>query len=148
MTFRARPLQARVMPLCRGRPCRVWFAERPYAAPNGYRCGRVMKPGTQLERKPAPVATRADAATTGDERWERAGAYRLEFRPALWLLIAAEVVSRWLGRPSLGTGALLGLAWRSLPRKLKLAAGGAAAVALLLIAGSVAALVLALSRLA
>ena len=120
----------------------------PSAAPNGYRCRRVMKPGTQLERKPAPVATRADAATTGDEGWERAGAYRLEFRPALWLLIAAEVVSRWLGRPSLGTGALLGLAWRSLPRKLKLAAGGAAAVALLLIAGSVAALVLALSRLA
>ena len=107
-----------------------------------------MKPGTKLERKPAPVATRAEAATTADWGWERAGTYRLEFRPALWLLIAAEVVSRWLGRPSLSKGALLGLAWRFLPRKLKLAAGGAAALALLLVAGSVAALVLALSQLA
>ena len=111
-----------------------------------YRCGRVMQPGTNLERKPAPVATRAEAASTGDR--ERAGAYRLEFRPALWLLIAVEVVSRWLGRPSLSKGALVGLAWRFLPRKVRLAAGGAAAVALLLMAGSVAALVLALTQLA
>ena len=107
----------------------------------------VVKPGTKLERKPTPVATRAEA-TTGDGSWERPGAYRVEFRPALWLLIAAEVVSRWLGRPSLSKGALLGLAWRFLPRKLKLAAGGAGAVALLLVAGSFAALVLALSQLA
>jgi len=107
-----------------------------------------MKPGTKLERKLAPVASRADAATTGDRGGEQAGAYRLEFHPALWLLIAAEVVSRWLGRPSLGKGALLGLAWRSLPRKVKLAAGGAAALALMVMAGSVAALVLALSQLA
>ena len=114
---------------------------------NGYRCAHVMNPGTKLERKPAPVATSAEA-TTGDGGWEQVGAYRLEFRPALWLLIAAEVVSRWLGRPSLSKGALLGLAWRVLPRKLKLAAGGAAALALLLVAGSVAALVLALSQLA
>ena len=108
-----------------------------------------MKPGTKLERKLAPVASRADAATTGERGGgEQAGAYRLEFHPALWLLIAAEVVSRWLGRPSLGKGALLGLAWRSLPRKVKLAAGGAAGLALLVMAGSVAALVLALSQLA
>jgi len=107
-----------------------------------------MKPGTKLERKPAPVATRAEAATTGDRGWEPPGAYRLEFRPALWLLITAEVVSRWLGRPSLSKGALLGFAWRFLPWKLKLAAGGAAAVAFLLVAGSFAALVLALSQLA
>ena len=107
-----------------------------------------MKPGTNLERKPAPVATRAEAASTGDREWERAGAYHLEFRPALWLLIAVEVVSRWLGRPSLSNGALVGLAWRSLPRNVRLAAGGAAAVALLLMAGSVAALVLALNQLA
>jgi len=53
-----------------------------------------------------------------------------------------------LGRPGLGKGALLGLAWRSLPRKVKLAAGGAAGLALLVMAGSVAALVLALSQLA
>ncbi len=120
---------------------------RPSAASNGYRFAHVMKPGTKLERKPAPVATHAEA-TSGDGGWERVGAYRLEFRPALWLLIAAEVVSRWLGRPSLSKGALLGLAWRFLPGKLKLAAGGAAALALLLMVGSVAALVLALSQLA
>ena len=107
-----------------------------------------MKPGTKLERRPARVATRAEAAATGDQGRERAGTYRLEFRPALWLLIAAEVVRRWLGRPSLSKGALLGLACRFLPRKLKLAAGGAAAVAFLLVAGSLAALVLALSQLA
>ena len=87
-------------------------------------------------------------ASTGDREWERAGAYHLEFRPALWLLIAVEVVSRWLGRPSLSNGALVGLAWRFLPRNVRLAAGGAATVALLLMAGSVAALVLALNQLA
>ena len=107
-----------------------------------------MKPGTKLERRLAPVATGAESATTGDHDRAQNGAYRLEFRPALWLLIAAEVVSRWLGRPSMSKGALLGLAWRSLPRKVKLAAGGAAGLALLVMAGSVAALVLALSQLA
>ena len=106
-----------------------------------------MKPGTKLERTPTPVATHAEA-TTGDWGGSESAAYRLEFRPALWLLIAAEVMSRWLGRPSLSKGALLGLVWRFLPGRVKIAAGGAAALALLLMAGSVAALVLALSQLA
>ena len=117
-------------------------------APNGYRFEHVMDPGMKLERKPASVATRAEAATIGGGEERRAGAYRLEFQPARWLLIAAAVVSRLLGRPTMSKGALLALAWRFLPRKLKLVAGGATAVALLLMAGSVAALVLALSQLA
>ena len=85
-------------------PCRVRVRSRPCAASNGYRFEHVMKPGTKLERKPAPVATHAEA-TAGDgggSRWR----VPPRFRPALWLLIAVEVVSRWLGRPSLSQGAL------------------------------------------
>jgi hypothetical protein len=62
--------------------------------------------------------------------------------------MAAQVVSLWLVRPRLGKRALLGLAWRALPRKLKLVARGAAAVALILLAGALAALVLVIGQLA
>ena len=121
----------------------------PSAEPSRYRGDYLMKPGTKLERRPAAAATRPKADMTVERGWKRAEErVRIEFRPALWLLLAAEVVSLWLGRPRLGKGALLGLAWRFLPRKLKFAAGGAAAVAVVLLAGSVAALILAVSQLA
>ena len=107
-----------------------------------------MKPGTKLERRLAPAATRPEADVGGERGWRRAEEHvRIEFRPALWLLLAAEAVSLWLGG-RLGKGALVGLAWRVLPRRMKFAAGGFAAVALVLLAGSVAALILALSQLA
>ena len=73
---------------CVTRSCGVRVRERPSAAWTGYRCVHLMKPGTKLERKLAPVATHAEA-TTGDGGWERGG-YRLEFRPALWLLIRSR----------------------------------------------------------
>jgi hypothetical protein len=80
---------------------------------------------------------------------------RLEFRPALWLLLAVEVVSLSQGRPRLGKRAFLGLAWSFvprawgfLPRKVKLVTGGVAAFALRVLPGSVAALALVLSQLA
>ncbi|HJR95382.1 MAG TPA: hypothetical protein VJ807_08080 [Gaiellaceae bacterium] len=107
-----------------------------------------MKPGTKLERRLAPAAARPEADIRGERGWRRAEEHvRIEFRPAHWLLLAPEAVSLWLGG-QLGKGALLGLAWRHLPAKMKFAAGGAAAVALVLLAGAVAALILALSQLA
>ena len=54
----------------------------------------------------------------------------------------------WLARPGVGKRALLAVAWGFIPRRFKLIAGSAAAFALIVLAGSVAALVLALSQLA
>ena len=108
-----------------------------------------MKPGMKLERSLAPPATSPEADVGGERAWRRAEEHvRIEFRPALWLLLAAEAASLWLHGGRLGKGALFGLAWRVLPRRMKFAAGGAAAVALVLLVGSVAALILALSQLA
>ena len=54
----------------------------------------------------------------------------------------------WLTRPTVGKRALLAVAWRFTPRRLKLIAGGAATLALIVFLGSVAALLLVLNQLA
>ena len=54
----------------------------------------------------------------------------------------------WLVRPKVGKRALVAFAWPFIPRRLKLMAGGVAAVALVVFAGGVAALVLVLGQLA
>jgi hypothetical protein len=63
------------------------------------------------------------------------------------LLRAVGLASYWPGRPAVNRRAVLFLAWRFVPRRFKLAAGGAAAVAVLVLAGSVAALALLLGQL-
>lgn len=72
----------------------------------------------------------------------------IEFRPARWLVATAALVWLWLVRPQFGKRAFVALAWRFTPRRLKLIAGGVAAVALVVLAGSIAALVLVLDQLA
>src|SRR4026207_1537165 len=70
-----------------------------------------------------------------------------EFRPARWLLTALTVLALWLVSPTLGKRGLLALAWRFAPRRLRLVAGGVATLALVVLAGSVVALALALTQL-
>ena len=72
----------------------------------------------------------------------------VEFRPARWLLAALTILAFWLVRPTMGKRALLALAWRFTPRRLRLIAGGVATLALLVLVGSLAALVLVLDQLA
>ena len=69
----------------------------------------------------------------------------VEFRPASWLLTALTVLTLWLFSPKLGKRGLLGLAWQFAPRRLRQIAGGVAALAFVVLAGSVAALALALT---
>jgi hypothetical protein len=110
-----------------------------------------MRRGTQIERRQTgeTIGHEAEAMTARDRPRLRAGeGARLEVRPAAWLLVAVEVLSLMLGRPTLGKRALVGLAWGLLPRRLRLLAGGAAAVALLLGAGAVAALLFVICQLA
>jgi len=72
----------------------------------------------------------------------------VEFRPARWLLASLALLAFWLVRPALGTRAILVLAWRFAPHRLRLIAGGVAALALVTLAGSVATLVLVLDQVA
>jgi hypothetical protein len=71
----------------------------------------------------------------------------VEFRPARWLVSALTLLALWLGGAKLGKRGLLALAWRFAPRRVRLVAGGVAAVALVVLVGSVAALALALTQL-
>jgi hypothetical protein len=72
----------------------------------------------------------------------------VEFRPARWLLVSLTILAVWLASPLLGKRALLALAWRFTPRRLRLLAGGVATLALVVLVGSIAALVLVLDQLA
>jgi hypothetical protein len=71
----------------------------------------------------------------------------VEFRPARWLLTVLTVLALWLVSPTLGKRGVFALAWRFAPRRLRLMAGGVVALALVVLAGSVAALALALNQL-
>jgi hypothetical protein len=78
----------------------------------------------------------------------RLGDEWIEFRPARWLVAIVALLWLSLVRPQFGKRALVAFAWRFIPRRLKLIAGGLAAVALVVLAGSVAALVFVLDQLA
>jgi hypothetical protein len=90
----------------------------------------------------------SDLDVPATSRQGRRGDEWIEFRPARWLLAAVALLSLWLVRPKIGKRALLALAWRFTPRRLRLIAAGAAGLALMVLAGSVAALVLVLDQLA
>ena len=92
------------------------------------------------DRKRPDLAIRATSRPLDDE-W-------IEFRPARWLVAALTLLGLWLARPRVGKRALLVVAWQFIPRRFKLIAAGAAALALLVLAGSVAVLLLALNQLA
>jgi len=93
-------------------------------------------------RKQRDIATGQAGRRVADE-WTL-----VEFRPARWLVAALTVLWLWLTRPPVGKRALLAVAWRFTPRRLKLIAGGAATLALIVFLGSVAALLLVLNQLA
>lgn len=82
------------------------------------------------------------------ERRVAGGWTLVEFRPARWLLASLTLLAFLLARPALGKRALLAFAWRFAPRRLRLMAGGLAALAVVVLVGSVAALVLVLDQLA
>jgi hypothetical protein len=90
------------------------------------------------ERKGPDLATCATSRPLADE-W-------IEFRPARWLVAALTLLGLWLARPRVGKRALLVVAWQFMPRRFKLIAGGAGALALLVLAGSVAVLLLTLNQ--
>ena len=90
-----------------------------------------------------------DLDTRDASRKDVAGDWTLvEFRPARWLLASLTILTLWLVSPILGKRAVLALAWRFTPRRLRLVAGGVAALALVVLVGSVAAFVLVLDQLA
>ena len=72
----------------------------------------------------------------------------IEFWPARWLVATVALLWLCLVRPQFGKRALVAFAWRSIPQRLKLITAGVAGVALVVLAGSVAALVLVLDQLA
>jgi hypothetical protein len=96
------------------------------------------------DRKYREIATRhASRQRRLSDEWTR-----VEFRPARWLLTALTVLALWFVSPTLGKRGVLALAWRFAPRRLRLIAGGVVALAFVLLAGSVAALALALTQVA
>jgi hypothetical protein len=102
----------------------------------------VRSPLHPNDRKPPDLDVYASS------REGRLGDGWIEFRPARWLVATVALLWLWLVRPQFGKRALVALAWRFTPRRFKLIAGGVVAVALVVLAGSVAALVLVLDQLA
>ena len=102
----------------------------------------VSSPLHPNERKPP------DLDVHSSSREGRFGDEWIEFRPARWLVATVALLLLWLVRPRFGKRALVALAWRITPRRFKLIAGGVAAVALVVLAGSVSALVFVLAQLA
>ena len=90
---------------------------------------------------------RPDLATRTSSRQRPLGEEWIEFRPARWLVAAITLLGLWLARPRVGKRALLAVVWRFIPRRFKLIAGVPAALALIVLAGSIAVLVLALNQL-
>lgn len=100
----------------------------------------VLSPHSK-DRKPAELVHASERKGRLGEEW-------IEFRPARWLVATVALLWLWLVRPQFGRRALVAFAWRFTPRRLKLMVGGVAALALVVLAGSVAALVLVLDQLA
>jgi hypothetical protein len=102
----------------------------------------VPSPLHRNERKPPDLSVQASDGERGlEDGW-------IEFRPARWLVATIALLWLWLVRPQFGKRELVVSAWRFTPRRLKLIAAGVAAVALVVLTGSVAALVLVLVQLA
>ena len=101
----------------------------------------VPSPVHPKERKPPVLVHASDREGRHGDEW-------IEFRPARWLVAVIALVWLWLARPQFGKRALVAFAWRFSSRRLKLIAGGVAAVSLVVLAGSVAALALVLDQLA
>jgi hypothetical protein len=71
------------------------------------------------------------------------GIGEIRFVPARWILVLAAVVARLLLKGgTLGKFGIVGLVWAFAPRKLKVAAAGFAAAAMIVLVGAVAAITL------
>ena len=102
----------------------------------------VPSPLHPKERKPPDLnVPMTNAEERPSDEW-------IEFRPARWLVATVALLWLWLVRPQFGKRALVAITWRSIPGRLKLIAACVATVALVVLAGSVAALVLLLDQLA
>jgi hypothetical protein len=103
----------------------------------------ASQPTVPNERKHREIATgQASRQRGGSDEWTL-----VEFRPARWLVTTLTVLALWLVSPKLGKRGLLALAWQFAPRRLRLIAGGIAALSLVVVAGGVAVLALALTQL-
>jgi hypothetical protein len=71
------------------------------------------------------------------------GVSELRFVPARWILVLAAIAARLLLKGgTLGKFGIVGLVWAFAPRKLKFAAAGLAASAMIVLVGAVAAITL------
>jgi hypothetical protein len=71
------------------------------------------------------------------------GIGEFRFVPARWILVLAAVVARLLLKGgTLGKFGIVGLVWAFVPRKLKFAAAGLAAAAMIVLVGAIAAITL------
>ena len=92
------------------------------------------------DRENRDVVTRATSRKThAADEWTL-----VEFRPARWLVASLTLLAFWLVSPTVGKKALVTVAWRFAPRRLRLVAGGIAGLAFVLLAASIAVLVLVL----
>lgn len=87
-------------------------------------------------------------ATRCEERVRAAEQARFESSPIGRLLIALGISSLWLRRVRSAEGVLFWVAWAFVMRRMKLVAGGLAAVALILVVGAFAALLVVFDQLA
>jgi hypothetical protein len=107
----------------------------------------------QRRQRKLPLYRRAarrearDMVTRCEERVRAAEQARFEASPVGRLLTALGISSLWLRRVRSAEGVVFWLAWALVMRKLKVVAGGLAAVGLLLMVGALAALLVVFDRL-
>jgi hypothetical protein len=91
-----------------------------------------------------PLALRpGQPPAPGTQGRERAGGlYEIRFVPARWLVLLLGIASTVLRGGKFTKLGLIGLVWSFTPRPVKIAAGGLAAAALIVVFGAVAAIAL------
>ena len=104
---------------------------------SGGMAGFLSRPVSPPARQGGGVGSSAPGAP-----WP-GGASELRFVPARWILVLAAIAARLLLKGgTLGKFGIVGLVWAFAPRKLKFAAAGLAASAMIVLVGAVAAITL------
>jgi hypothetical protein len=96
-----------------------------------------------LDKPVSPPAQRGAGSGSSAPRPPWPGIGEIRFVPARWILVLAAVVARLLLKGgTLGKFGIVGLVWAFAPRKLKVAAAGFAAAAMIVLVGAIAAITL------
>jgi len=96
--------------------------------------------GAFLERRNQQPPDKATRPTPHEARSRQQG--DIEFVPARWLVLALSIVGALFGRGRMSKVGLASLVWSLTPRSLKIAAGGLAVGATVVLVGAIAAIAL------